>query len=163
MIEIEEILKENMLEFSRKYQNYGISWKAFRPSGMTDQIYIKLKRIIELDSGTKSLVEDESIEDTLRAIYNYCIIRYLMVIESEDYIYEYKKVQEHIYNIMLKKNTDYGSVWKEIRLSSIYDLMMAKLFRIIEMENNKTFYNYEEFYDIANYSIFAIIRNREKC
>lgn len=143
--------------FNQKFKKYGESWKAFRPYSMTDQILIKVLRLRSLDSGRKNLVKDESIEETLIAIFNYSIIRIMLESGYDDPVKTYNDFRRSIFELYQKKNNDYGEVWKQMRYGSIIDIIYAKLLRVIEAENRNEKINQEEFKDIANYSVFASI------
>lgn len=146
--------------FRLKFKEYGKSWKAFRPKSLTDQIFMKIMRLRQLDEGTKQLVNDENHHDTLYAIYNYCIIRSIMN-KDGDILELYTKGREAITELKIRKDNDYGSIWKELRIGTLIDLMLAKMFRIRNQEDTKGDLNIEELFDIANYAIFTSIRYQE--
>lgn len=159
-IEYKDIIDNCKIIFLNKFKKYGRSWVAFRPHSMTDQILIKIVRLRSLDSGVKCLVKDESILETLYAIYNYSIIRIMIEDNQElviDPINHYEIIQESIFELMKIKNNDYGEVWRQMRYGSILDVIYSKLLRVIKQEKNDNEINLEEFKDIANYSIFASI------
>jgi hypothetical protein len=140
-------------------------------SSLTDQLFIKAKRIRNIEISNVTQVGD-SIEDEFMSIINYCI---MAMIKCEEVIEEeislsndrlqmfYDKYYIATFELMQKKNTDYGEVWRDMRVSSFTDLILTKLLRIKQIEDNmgKTevsegaFSNYQ---DIMNYSIFAIIK-----
>lgn len=155
--------------FIEKNKKYGNSFDFFRPEGITDQILIKIKRIIKIQN-TKVALVNESISESLTSIINYSIINILKQnkkteIENFDLINDYICIVEKCFDILEKKNHDYDDAWKELRNKGIIDLIHVKIRRIIEMENiglNESDHeNYlENFIDIINYSVLYIIKNQ---
>jgi NTP pyrophosphatase (non-canonical NTP hydrolase) len=166
-----EIVDKCKSIFLKKSKDYGTSWTILRLSSLTDQLFIKAKRIRNIEISNVNKVGD-SIEDEFMSIINYCI---MAMIKCEEVIEEeislsndrlqmfYDKYYIATFELMQKKNTDYGEVWRDMRVSSFTDLILTKLLRIKQIEDNmgKTevsegaFSNYQ---DIMNYSIFAIIK-----
>jgi Nucleotide modification associated domain 1 len=161
--------------FLRKNTDYGTSWRLFRPQSITDQIFIKAQRIRNIESNGSNLVGDE-IDGELMGIVNYSIIALiqLQLIEEMRETNELEEILElydyHAHltrDLMLMKNSDYGEAWREMRTSSFTDMILVKIARIKQIEDNagKTIAsegrdaNYQ---DIINYAIFALIRLNEK-
>jgi hypothetical protein len=166
-----EVLQVCRNIFERKNTDYGTSWRLFRPSSITDQIYIKAQRIRNIESSGTNLV-GEDIEGEFMGIVNYSIIALIQLQlldenrETGDIgeILELYDYHAHLTrDLMLMKNTDYGEAWRDMRVSSFTDLILVKIARIKQIEDNsgKTIAsegvsaNYQ---DIINYAIFALIR-----
>jgi len=156
--------------FQRKNKDYGDSWREFRPSSLTDQIYIKAQRIRNIELTSKNEVGD-SITSEFRSIINYGIIALIQldIFPSERLITEeelmglydtkFKLTQE----LMVKKNSDYGEIWRDMRATSFTDMILVKLLRIKQIEDNDGATEISEgadanYQDIINYAIFALIR-----
>lgn len=161
--------------FERKNTDYGTSWRLFRPQSITDQIYIKAQRIKNIETSGNNVV-GEDIEGEFMGIVNYSLIALIqlsLIAEGRDTtdIHEILAMYDVHANttrdLMLMKNTDYGEVWRDMRVSSFTDLILVKIARIKQIEDNagKTIVsegvegNYQ---DIINYAIFALIRLHEK-
>ncbi len=157
--------------FEKKLKDYGTSWRHLRPSSITDQIFIKAKRLKTIDTFEEQKIQDKP-EDEWIGIINYCIIALIQlelstteeeVVSYEEALRLYDKKVNEIKNLMLKKNHDYGDAWKDMRISSFIDLILVKLHRIKQIEDNdgKTIISEgveSNYIDIANYAIFAMIK-----
>ncbi|NNF33935.1 MAG: DUF1599 domain-containing protein [Saprospiraceae bacterium] len=161
--------------FFKKNEDYGMAWRILRPSSLTDQLYIKAKRIRSIEE-KESMKIDEAIEMEFIGIINYCVMA-LIQLESDEYDGEDMALQElkDKYNhwiiatkgLMMDKNHDYGEAWRDMRVSSMTDLILMKLLRIKSIEENdgKTIIsegldaNYQ---DIINYAVFALIKLEEE-
>lgn len=158
--------------FLKKTQDYGTSWRIMRPSSITDQIFIKAQRIRTLESVGKSKVED-SIPEEYIGIVNYCIIAMMQLelLENEDAIelelseveIKYDEKVTTTRDLMLDKNHDYGEAWRDMRISSLTDLILTKLHRVKQIEDNKGKTLVSEgleanYQDMLNYAVFALIR-----
>jgi hypothetical protein len=154
--------------FLKKNKDYGPSWSIMRLSSLTDQIFIKAKRIRNIQESEQNIIGDSQTEE-FQGIINYCLMA--MMIEKEHIQDDieintlsalYDQYASLTFELMKKKNADYGEVWRDMRVSSMTDLILTKLLRIKQIENNKgvtiasegAFSNYQ---DILNYSIFSII------
>jgi hypothetical protein len=161
--------------FEKKMKDYGCAWRILRLPSLTDQIFIKAQRIRSLQQKQMRKVnEDEQAEFT--GIINYCIMALIQidkgVVEQPDLPEEEAlqlfdaKVRE-TKALMEDKNHDYGEAWREMRVSSLTDLILQKLLRVKQIEDNlgKTLVsegiaaNYQ---DIINYSVFAMIHLNSK-
>lgn len=157
--------------FLKKASDYGLSWRILRPSSIADQMFIKAKRIRTLEVSGQSQI-DEPVESEFIGLVNYGImaliqIRHEVNEESEAKMEEilrwYDEEINEIRSLMIKKNTDYGEAWRDMRSSSFTDMILMKLLRIREIEQNdgKTLIsegvpaNYQ---DMVNYAIFALIK-----
>lgn len=161
--------------FFKKFRDYGTAWRVLRPSSLTDQIFIKARRIRTLEEGGENKVgENESGE--FQGIVNYAVMA-LVQLElgpAEERQMDLARV-ESLYNaqssairsLMEKKNHDYGEAWRDMRVSSLTDLILMKLMRIKQIEDNlgKTIISEgidANYMDIANYALFALIKLNEK-
>lgn len=161
--------------FEKKTKDYGTSWRILRLSSITDQIYIKAQRIRSIqEKGTQKINED--IESEFIGIINYCIIGLvqMQLTENDPMEISYDKLEpkyDHAVNstleLLTNKNHDYGEAWREMRVSSMTDIILMKLFRVKQIEDNsgKTIIsegvdaNYQ---DIINYSVFCLIKLMEQ-
>lgn len=158
--------------FFKKNKEYGTAWKIYRPSSITDKIYIKAKRVRTLQETKENKVGD-SIESEFIAMVNYCAnaLTLLSMREKpeeswtdERLLESYKNGLARIKVLMERKNHDYGEAWRDMRISSMTDEILAKLDRIKTMEdaNERDAENFESNYmDIANYAFFCLIRISE--
>jgi hypothetical protein len=157
--------------FVKKTKDYGTSWRVMRPKSLTDQIFIKAKRIQTIDNKGKNLVQD-SIDDDYKGIINYCILALIQIALKDDLEVELSptratnlfdgKVQE-IKDLMLMKNHDYGEAWRDMRVSSFTDLVLMRLMRLKQIEDNNGSTLISEgpesnYMDIVNYCVFALIK-----
>ena len=172
--QFETIIQKCRSVFLTKMKDYGSSWRVLRISSLTDQIFIKANRIRSIESkGIRKV--DEGIIPEYMGIVNYSVIALIQLELGEEgemnlTAEEAEKLfTKHILSardLMLNKNHDYSEVWREMRLSSLTDIILMKLMRIKQIEDNhgKTFVsegidaNYQ---DIINYSIFALIKLEE--
>lgn len=156
--------------FEKKTKDYGTSWRVFRPSSLTDQIFIKAQRIRTIQITGENRV-GESIEGEFSAIVNYCIMA-LIQLERDEYlpleltpmeaIQLYDEYAQLARDLMDKKNHDYGEAWRDMRVSSLTDLILTKILRVKQIEDNKGKTIASEgidanYYDMLNYSVFALI------
>lgn len=155
--------------FSKKLQDYGPAWRILRPSSVTDQIYIKVARIRSIQLTGENLV-GESIESEFVGIVNYGIIGIIQFVrgfvEKVDITVEeaerlYSIGAEDCIKIMEKKNHDYGEAWRNMRVETITDLILSKVFRTKQIEDNNGNTIASEsiaanYIDMVNYAIFAL-------
>ena len=157
--------------FMKKTIDYGTAWRILRPSSITDQLFIKARRIRSIEEKGSQSVAD-SVEDEYKGLVNYSILAILQLQIPDDAPTEIEpSLVEKLYDeqvavtrdLMIAKNSDYGEVWRDMRVSSITDLILQKLYRIkqIEDHNGKTIISEgleANFQDIVNYSVFSLIR-----
>jgi len=168
-----EIIKTCREIFVRKNKDYGDSWREFRPSSLTDQIYIKAQRIRNIELTQKNEVGD-SIVSEFKSIINYGIIALIQldtfpseeVITEDQLINLYDGKVKLTQDLMVKKNSDYGEIWRDMRATSFTDMILVKLLRIKQIEDNDGATDISEgvdanYKDIINYAIFALIRLQE--
>lgn len=157
--------------FIKKNHDYGTSWTVFRLPSLTDQVYIKAKRIRSIEETKLNLV-GETIENEYIGIINYCLMALILMhcdkkLIQEDLLECYNQQVKLCYETMLKKNHDYGEAWREMRISSFTDMILVKLLRIKQIEDHPQELLASEgvennYIDCVNYAIFALIKLREK-
>ncbi len=160
--------------FTKKTRDYGTAWRILRPKSLTDQIFIKAQRIRTLEETGQNKV-GEGIQDEFTGIINYAVMA-LIQMQSHDpsdtdwsvekAVMAYQKEVNTTLDLMMKKNHDYGEAWRDMRVSSFTDLILMKLLRIKQIEDNdgKTIVSegIESGYkDILNYAVFALIQMEE--
>ena len=150
--------------------DYGAAWRILRLSSLTDQIYIKAQRIRGIQINKTSKIE-EGQEVEFVGLINYSIMCLIQIergisdepdFDLETALNEYDKQKVLVKDLLSKKNHDYGEAWKEMRVSSLTDLIFQKIFRIKQIEDNegKTLISEgidANYHDIINYSVFALI------
>ena len=156
--------------FAKKMTDYGSAWRILRLSSLTDQIFIKAQRIRGLQINATQKVEEGEVSEFM-GIINYSLMALIQIelgvsdtpdMNSEEAVNHYEKQVAIVFELMIAKNHDYGDAWKDMRVSSLTDLILQKLMRIKQIEGNegKTLVseginaNYQ---DIINYAIFALI------
>jgi hypothetical protein len=157
--------------FEKKMKDYGIAWRILRPSSMTDQIYIKAQRIRSIEMKGAQQVDDD-IRSEFIGIINYCAMALIQLdlgpSEQEDLSRE-ETLQKYLTNLsvakelMMRKNHDYGEAWRNMRISSYTDLILMKLKRTKQIEDNlgKTIISEgidANYLDMINYAVFAMIK-----
>ena len=170
IVEYKNIISSCKEIFLKKYKDYGSAWRILRMSSLTDQIFIKAQRIRSIQKNIDQKI-DEGINSEFIGIVNYSIMALIQIqkgiVEQPDInIFEalklYDKKIKITYDLMLKKNHDYGEAWREMRVSSLTDLILQKLLRVKQIEDNKGKTIISEgieanYQDIINYSVFALI------
>lgn len=160
--------------FGKKLHDYGASWRILRPSSLTDQLYIKAKRIRSLEIKKESLV-GEGIRTEFIALINYGIVGLIQLsrgfvdevdMSSEEALAEYDIHAGEALALMLKKNHDYDEAWRSMRVSSYTDFILTKLQRIKEIEDlgGETLVSEgigSNYMDIINYAVFGAIKTVE--
>jgi len=169
--EFEHIINLCREIFLTKMKDYGTAWRILRSTALTDQIYIKALRIRSIDDkGIQKI--DEGIKPEYIGIVNYSVMALVQLELGTCENPELKPGEgERLYNkyiyaardLMLNKNHDYGEAWRNMRISSFTDIILMKLLRIKQIEDNKGKTYISEgldanYYDIINYAIFALIR-----
>ena len=156
--------------FEKKSLDYGLSWRILRPSSLTDQLFIKAQRIRTIQQTGKNLV-GETFEDAFQGIVNYCIMAIIQVrepaslqdnMQAVDAIRYYDAIAKEAKELMERKNHDYGEAWRDMRVSSLTDLILSKIMRIKQIEDNAGATQISEgvegnYFDMLNYSVFALI------
>ena len=154
--------------FVSKMADYGLSWRILRPASLTDQLYIKALRIRSIEEKAVRQVAD-GIETEFIGIVNYCAMSLIQLDHAPNEQSEEASVLEwydhaivQARELMVRKNHDYGEAWRQMRVSSMTDLILMKLLRIKKIEDNdgKTIISEgvaANYLDIMNYAIFALI------
>lgn len=156
--------------FLKKMHDYGTAWRILRIESFTDQIFIKAQRIRSIEEKGISKIADDAKSEFI-GIINYCAIALIQIelgssdeelpAESADQLYV-KSIQR-AKELMLAKNHDYGEAWRQMRISSYTDLILMKIRRIKQIEDNKGLTLISEgvdsnYLDIINYAIFGLIK-----
>ncbi|WP_291275696.1 DUF1599 domain-containing protein [Flavobacterium sp.] len=156
--------------FTKKAQDYGTAWRVLRLPSLTDQIFIKAQRIRSLqENGTRKVDEDETSE--FIGIINYCAMALIQMdkgvatqpdLSAEEAIQLYNEKIAITKALMEAKNHDYGEAWRDMRVSSLTDLIIQKLLRVKQIEDNKGKTIVSEgidanYQDMINYAVFALI------
>jgi len=151
--------------------DYGSAWRILRLPSLTDQIFIKAQRIRSIEEKGKQQVND-SVEGEFQGIINYSIIALIQLdkglADNADLNLDQASELYHNYAskskaLMLAKNHDYDEAWRDMRVSSFTDLILQKLLRVKQIEDNKGETIISEgidanYFDMINYSIFALIK-----
>ena len=168
-----EVVAECRALFAKKLHDYGASWRILRPSSLTDQIMIKALRIRSLETKAEQRI-DEDVDNEYIGIVNYGIIGLIQLeripsdkpdLSSEEALELYDQLIEETYQLMVDKNHDYDEAWRKMRISSITDIILTKIFRTKEIEDlaGKTLVSegiVANYQDMINYAIFALIKLR---
>lgn len=166
----DEMLRECRTLFGKKFKDYGASWRVMRPSAVTDQIFIKAQRIRSVQESGKNLV-NESLRGEFIGIVNYGIMGLVQLEHSynttpnedrEELMAWYDTYAGKSRELMLTKNHDYGEAWRSMRISSITDIILQKVFRTKQIEDNRGEVSVSEgidanYIDMVNYALFALI------
>lgn len=156
--------------FKKKMNDYGCAWRILRLPSLTDQIFIKAQRIRQLQENEVRKV-DEGEKSEFIGIINYCIMALIQIdlgiVEQPDLmdteaIELYDKHIGITKQLMMDKNHDYGEAWRDMRVSSLTDLILQKLLRVKSIENNEGKTEVSEgidanYQDMINYAVFAMI------
>lgn len=174
LTEYDKVIEQCRSLFLKKGKDYGTAWRILRLPSLTDQIFIKAQRIRGLQENTERKV-DEGEQSEFIGIINYSIMALVQlekgVVEQPDVNLDHavKLYDEQVdiaKTLMQDKNHDYGEAWRDMRVSSLTDLILQKLLRVKQIEDNegKTLVsegiaaNYQ---DIVNYAVFAMIHLNE--
>lgn len=157
--------------FSKKNSDYGTSWKILRLPSITDQIFIKAQRIRTIQENGFSKVDEGQTSEFI-GIINYCVMALILIEEkegnsvAENLTLEYANRIDEVMTLLFNKNHDYGEAWREMRVSSMTDIILMKLLRIKQIEDNagKTIISEgvkAGYQDIINYAVFCMIKLEE--
>ena len=157
--------------FEKKLSDYGTSWRVMRPSSLTDQIYIKARRIRSIEEkGDENIRVKEGVVPEFIGIVNYCAIALIQLklgsgetISKEKALQLYDEEIKSSVSLMVDKNHDYDEAWRHMRVSSFTDIILQKLLRTKEIENHggKTLISEgldANYRDMINYALFALIK-----
>lgn len=171
--EYKSIMADCLALFEKKHQDYGSAWRILRIASITDQIYIKAKRIRSIQQNGIQKVNDvnDDIRSEFKGIINYCIMALMQISFDENEESEiaisrlkvlYNKEADLTLELLLNKNHDYGEAWRDMRVASMTDIILMKLLRIKQIEDNAGATVISEgidagYRDIINYSVFCLI------
>lgn len=175
IIEFTNVITNCREIFTGKTKDYGTAWRILRPTSLTDQLFIKANRIKTIQETGVNQV-GESIEGEFKAIVNYCVIALIQLNETDLVELEldlnqatllYDRYMNSAIELMKKKNHDYGEAWRDMRVSSLTDLILMKILRIKQIEDNNGKTSISEgidanYYDMLNYAVFALILQNVK-
>lgn len=169
--QFEEVINYCREVFENKQKDYGSAWRILRTSSLTDQIYIKANRIRTIQTKGSQKV-DEGVIPEFVGIVNYSAMALIQLelgvaeeadLNNKSILELYLKYLYQARDLMLNKNHDYDEAWRNMRISSLDDIIMMKLLRIKQIENNegKTLVSEgldANYFDIINYAVFALIK-----
>lgn len=164
------VIEECRSLFIKKMSDYGSAWRILRLPSLTDQIFIKAQRIRQLQENDVRKV-DEGEKSEFIGIINYSIMALIQLekgianqpdLSTEDATILYDKHSVFTKDLMMNKNHDYGEAWRDMRVSSLTDLILQKLLRVKQIEDNKGKTIVSEgidanYQDMINYAVFAMI------
>ena len=164
------VIEECRSLFIKKMSDYGSAWRILRLPSLTDQIFIKAQRIRQLQENEVRKI-DEGVTPEFVGIINYAIMALIQLekgivenpdLSTEEATFLYDKHVHVTKELMLNKNHDYGEAWRDMRVSSLTDLILQKLLRVKQIEDNKGKTIVSEgidanYQDMINYAVFAMI------
>ena len=176
-VEFEQAVAECRALFQKKLHDYGASWRILRPTALTDQLFIKAKRIRSLEIKQESLV-GEGIRPEFIALINYGIVGLIQLsrgfsdtvdVSNDEAMVLYDKYAHEALELMKRKNHDYDEAWRSMRVSSYTDLILTKIERIKEIEDIEVRGEHlvasegidANYMDIINYAAFGVIKLTE--
>jgi hypothetical protein len=157
--------------FKNKTKDYGTAWRILRLSSITDQIFIKAQRIRSIQEKGSQKVDDP-ITDEFIGIINYCLIALIQISlqDSEQMEFTYEELEPHYLKwvkdtigLLENKNHDYDEAWRDMRVTSMTDIILMKLYRVKQIEDNEGQTLVSEgieanYQDIINYAVFCLIK-----
>ncbi|MCE7066024.1 DUF1599 domain-containing protein [Dyadobacter sp. CY326] len=169
--EYQEIIQYCQDLFAKKNKDYGTSWRILRLPSLTDQIFIKAQRIRTIqEKGVQKV--DEGVSSEFIGIINYCVMALIQIasiehkqeIDDADLTTLYNLQVNEVKELLFNKNHDYGEAWRDMRVSSMTDIILMKLLRIKQIEDNQGHTLVSEgvkagYQDIINYSVFCLIKS----
>jgi transposase len=174
-IQYNEVISACQDLFVKKTRDYGTAWRVLRLPSITDQIFIKAQRIRSIQEKGHQKVED-SIRDEFAGIINYCVIALIQIklekseameLTAEEVQPLYHEAVQETQRLLENKNHDYDEAWRDMRVNSMTDIILMKLLRVKQIEDNagKTIVsegvkaNYQ---DMINYAVFCLIKLNEQ-
>ncbi len=170
--EYDSIIKKCEDIFAKKMKDYGSAWRILRISSLTDQIFIKAQRIRSIEQKGEQKVK-EGVSNEFVGIVNYAIIGLIQLdlgvselaadMDYNDVMNTFTKQANIAKKLMIAKNHDYGEAWRDMRVSSLTDLILQKISRVKQIEDNKGETLISEgvdanYLDMLNYAVFALIK-----
>ena len=161
--------------FIKKMKDYGSAWRILRLPSLTDQIFIKAQRIRSLQQNEVRKVDEDEVSEFI-GIINYCIMALIQLekgivgqpdLSTDEAVALYDEKVAITKKLMEDKNHDYGEAWRDMRVSSLTDLIIQKLLRVKQIEDNSGQTLVSEgidanYQDMINYAVFALIHLSEK-
>lgn len=171
----DQVIEKCRAIFEKKIKDYGTSWRVLRTMSLTDQIFIKAKRIKTIEELGDAKI-NEGVEEEFLGIFNYGIIALIqlhidasapMELSENEALEHYDLETKQTKALMMAKNHDYGEAWRDMRINSYTDLILMKLMRLKQIEDNKGKTLISEgaeshYMDIVNYAAFGLIKLGEK-
>jgi len=169
--EYQQIIQHCQDLFTKKNKDYGTSWRILRIPSITDQIFIKAQRIRTIqEKGIQKV--DDAISTEFVGIINYCVMALIQIAVTEGKLQIDDAELTDLYNVQINevkellfnKNHDYGEAWRDMRVNSMTDIILMKLLRIKQIEDNQGLTLVSEgvkagYQDIINYSVFCLIKS----
>lgn len=170
-IQYQEVISGCRSLFSKKAHDYGSVWRILRLPSLTDQIFIKAQRLRTIeDKGVQKVKDQRELEYV--GIVNYCLMALIQIrkgvsseadLNTEEALNYFDEASAHCLELMKNKNHDYGEAWRDMRISSLTDLILQKLLRIKQIEDNDGHTLVSEgveanYSDMVNYGVFALIK-----
>ena len=169
--EYQEIIQYCQDLFTKKNKDYGTSWRILRIPSITDQIFIKAQRIRTIqEKGTQKV--DDNIASEFIGIINYCVMALIQIdldgnkdeIATAELTALYNRQVLEVKELLFNKNHDYGEAWRDMRVSSMTDIILMKLLRIKQIEDNQGVTIVSEgvkagYQDMINYAVFCLIKS----
>ncbi|MFC3415113.1 DUF1599 domain-containing protein [Algoriphagus hitonicola] len=169
--EYTEVISRCKELFRKKTMDYGTAWRILRLSSITDQIFIKAQRVRSIQEKGNQKVSDPIVDEFV-GIVNYCLIALLQISFKDDERMEipfeelepiYDRWVNETKGLLENKNHDYGEAWREMRVSSMTDIILMKLLRVKQIEDNQGQTLVSEgieanYQDMINYSVFCLIK-----
>lgn len=157
--------------FEKKNKDYGTSWRILRLPSITDQIFIKAQRIRTIqDKGSQKVNDGITVEFV--GIINYCIMALIQIalqdtpreLDLDTLTKMYEEQVAEVMELLFNKNHDYGEAWRDMRVSSMTDIILMKLLRIKQIEDNEGVTIVSEgiksgYQDMINYAVFCLIKS----
>ena len=169
--EYQEIIQHCQDLFTKKNKDYGTSWRILRIPSITDQIFIKAQRIRTIQEKGIQKVNDD-ISSEFVGIINYCVMALIQIelgdtkseIATDELTALYDDQVTRVKELLFNKNHDYGEAWRDMRVSSMTDIILMKLLRIKQIEDNQGFTLVSEgvksgYQDMINYAVFCLIKS----
>jgi hypothetical protein len=170
-IEYRHVIKICQDLFEKKNKDYGTSWRILRLPSITDQIFIKAQRIRTIQDNGFSRVDEGEVPEFI-GIINYCVMALIQadLINSTEFEIPFEQLKAmyikqvvEVMELLFNKNHDYGEAWRDMRVGSMTDIILMKLFRIKQIEDNQGKTLVSEgikagYQDIINYAIFCLIK-----
>ena len=170
----DEVIEKCRSLYINKLKDYGSAWRILRLPSLTDQIFIKAQRIRQLQQNSTRKVDEGEVSEFM-GIVNYSVMALIQLekgvaeqpdLSAEEAIYLYDRHVAITKSLMEDKNHDYGEAWRDMRVSSLTDLILQKLLRVKQIEDNKGKTIVSEgidanYQDMINYAVFALIHLKE--